>query len=189
MGNFFWKKLTGFQFIAILWSVTSLQRHQRSAVWWFYCGLWKSSLLSSICCHVLAVVLLSQMSFCRRKMQKFVPKNIFIVLGLSQRTDCIIYNYFNKEILWLEFSSRCQFVGREIYTWYGLQSFQYHMVPPYWWMGKRDVIDWKRPPWRFLRRSVSGHRRPCQPGGGIRLRVEAYLMFDIQNGRGASSFL
>ena len=92
-------------------------------------------------------------------------KNIFIVLGLSQRTDCIIYNYFNKEILWLEFSSRCQFVGREIYTWYELQ---YHMVPPYWWLGKRDVIDWKRPPWRFLRRSVSGHRRPCQPGGGSR---------------------
>ena len=116
-------------------------------------------------------------------------KNIFIVLGLSQWSDCIIYNYFNKEILWLEFSSRCQFVGREIYTWYGLQSFQYHMVPPYWWMGKRDVIDWKRPPWRFLRRSVSGHRRPCQPGGGIRLRVEAYLMLDIKNGRGAWSFL
>ena len=29
MGNFFWKNRTGFQFIAILWSVTSLQRHQR----------------------------------------------------------------------------------------------------------------------------------------------------------------
>ena len=79
MGNFFWKSSLASNLSPFCdqWPVFSVT----SAVWWFNCGLWKSSLLSSICCHVLAVVLFPLMSFCRRKMQKFVPKKHIYRLG------------------------------------------------------------------------------------------------------------